>query len=166
MPEELLRNAFMHVVLREGRAVGATQVMYAPTHAAPTAPAPPSPCCGQSTLGASASNTALDGAQIQTRRRRRPLTIVIVRRRPLTAATTTLLRPPRAHMHDHGLVVVFQLEVLDDRAVVDTDQPFPHPGRTHAASRTRGIQPSNSQNGRPEAALRCAGTVNPPTDRS
>src|SRR5918994_3788027 len=47
-----------------------------------------------------------------------PFTLVIARRRPLATATPTLLGAPRAHMHDHGLVIVFEPDVLDHRAVV------------------------------------------------
>ena len=88
-----------------------------------------------------------DRAQVQPAPAAPALAVVIARRRPLTAPTATLLGPPRPHVHHHGLVVVGEPDVLNDRAVIDTDQPFPYPGRTHAASSAH------------ESDLRTAGTV-------
>jgi hypothetical protein len=73
-------------------------------------------------------------AQIQAAPTTPTRPVVIARRRALTPATAALGRPPRAHVRDDHLVVVFELDVLDDGAVIDTQQLPPYPDTAHAAS--------------------------------
>ncbi len=60
--------------------------------------------------------------------------VVIARRHPFAVPAAALLGPPAAHPHHHGLVVVYEVDVLDDGAVIDTDQLLPYAVSAHAAS--------------------------------
>ena len=74
----------------------------------------------------------LDRAQIQPAPPPSTMPVVVTR----TAASTTPApaRPPRlrSHVRDHHIVVLVELDVLEDRAVVQPEQPSPYP--EHAPS--------------------------------
>jgi hypothetical protein len=67
-------------------------------------------------------------------------------------------------MRHHDLVVVDALDVLDERAVIDTEQLFPYSCSARAASWPSNPVLSNTRGRRPEG--RCAAQAPSPTHGS